>query len=263
MRGAQGLVWLRTGFYAGRNDVCVFAAEVLSTLTGPTVLITTDGDRDMPGPADVMREILASDFIVAWYTQNLTDTTFSEKLHALPIGLDLHSHGTSADDNWDKVRAAIQHQLPWAERSDSVWCDVQHGRDRAFGTRELVRDTKLSCVAHSDSRQSRDTTWSKYGSHKMVLSLPGNGLDCHRTYEAALMGAVIVTVHTALDTLFAKMELPILFVDASTFSELDDIPGLVAQANALMETRESSTMNKWLQRDTWLSEMRTHLINTN
>ena len=38
----------------------------------------------------------------------------------------------------------------------------------------------------------------------------GNGLDTHRTWEALLMGAMPVTVHTTLDRLFEG--LPVIVI---------------------------------------------------
>ena len=36
-----------------------------------------------------------------------------------------------------------------------------------------------------------------YGTHRFVLSPPGHGLDCHRTWEAILLGAIPIVVDCA------------------------------------------------------------------
>lgn len=44
------------------------------------------------------------------------------------------------------------------------------------------------------------------------MSLPGNGLDCHRTYEAAFFGAVVVTNQSSpFKQLWRKMNVPVLY----------------------------------------------------
>ena len=45
---------------------------------------------------------------------------------------------------------------------------------------------------------------------KFVISPRGNGLDCHRTWEALLMGAIPVVRSSSLDALFE--DLPVLIV---------------------------------------------------
>jgi hypothetical protein len=47
---------------------------------------------------------------------------------------------------------------------------------------------------------------------KFVICPEGNGLDCHRTWEALLMGAIPVIKHSTLDPLFEG--LPVLLVDS-------------------------------------------------
>lgn len=51
---------------------------------------------------------------------------------------------------------------------------------------------------------------------KFVLSPRGNGLDCHRTWEALLMGAIPIVKSSNIDSLFE--DLPVLIV-----SEWDEV----------------------------------------
>lgn len=46
---------------------------------------------------------------------------------------------------------------------------------------------------------------------KFVLSPEGNGIDCHRTWEALYLGAIPVVTHSKLDKLFK--DLPVIMVD--------------------------------------------------
>jgi hypothetical protein len=53
---------------------------------------------------------------------------------------------------------------------------------------------------------------------KFVLSPRGNGIDCHRTWEALLMGAIPIVRTSTLDPLFD--DLPVLIVeDWNTITE--------------------------------------------
>lgn len=44
-----------------------------------------------------------------------------------------------------------------------------------------------------------------------MASTHGNGLDCHRTWEALLLGCIVVTKRSSLDSLFDG--LPVVLVD--------------------------------------------------
>jgi hypothetical protein len=46
---------------------------------------------------------------------------------------------------------------------------------------------------------------------KFVLSPRGNGLDCHRTWEALLMGAIPIVIASSLDEMFEDM--PVLVIN--------------------------------------------------
>lgn len=54
-------------------------------------------------------------------------------------------------------------------------------------------------------RINLDQYYRAIGNSKFVLSPPGNGLDCHRTWEAMLMGAVPVVRSSGLDPLFSNI----------------------------------------------------------
>ena len=79
--GKQGIIWLRLGsdppkpeFENGApGDLVIFARDVIGKLSGPVVLITTDGDRTIPTglPDDVVQKIVNDTNIKVWYSQNL------------------------------------------------------------------------------------------------------------------------------------------------------------------------------------------------
>jgi len=50
------------------------------------------------------------------------------------------------------------------------------------------------------------------GHAKFVLSPPGNGLDCHRTWEVLYVGSIPVVISSTLDPLYVG--LPVIIVDS-------------------------------------------------
>jgi len=91
LRGKRGIIWLRYGS-STPNDIDVFAHDALPFLSGPTVLVTTDGDLSIPAELtpEVVTAILNSKHIVAWYSQNLVIGEYehhdNDKMKHMPIG---------------------------------------------------------------------------------------------------------------------------------------------------------------------------------
>jgi len=65
-------------------------------------------------------------------------------------------------------------------------------------------------VFYEPSRISRSDTWKNQVQYAFVLSPHGNGLDCHRTWEALCLGCIPIVKTSPIDAVFD--ELPVLIV---------------------------------------------------
>jgi hypothetical protein len=57
----------------------------------------------------------------------------------------------------------------------------------------------------------RNSTWQRQAEFMFVVSPEGIGMDCHRTWEAILLGCIPIVKRNAISTIFEK--LPVLVVD--------------------------------------------------
>merc|ERR1712228_489176 len=48
----------------------------------------------------------------------------------------------------------------------------------------------------------------------------GNGLDCHRTYEALMVGSIVIVQSSPLDAMYKKHDLPVVII--SDFKEINE-----------------------------------------
>jgi len=242
LKGKEGIIWLRLGSDPAKpeyengspGDITVFANQVLGKLSGPVVLITTDGDRTIPSglPDNVVSRILDDNKIKRWYTQNLSTSVAHPKLRPIPIGIDLHTPIGKFKRTSSKARifqAAIRNARESQHRKQRIWSDVHlepdlgnlRGEPRGFltETRDELRagidsDQLNLFVDSPKSRISLESVWGKYGSYQFVMSLPGHGLDCHRTWEALAMGAIVVTVHSPIDDVLRPFR--VVFIERQT-----------------------------------------------
>jgi len=227
--GKQGVIWLRLGSDPPKpelengapGDLIVFARDVIGKLSGPVVLITTDGDRTIPNglPEDVFHKIVDDTNIKVWYSQNLVTPSPHPKLRSLPIGIDLHTpigRFARTKAKAELFRTAIKSSSITKDRIPRVWCDVHLepdlgdliGEPRGLLTesRDELRDgiNKGQLAGVVDGPKGRlplQSVWKNYGDYEFVMSLPGHGLDCHRTWEALALGATVITIHSPLDDL--------------------------------------------------------------
>ena len=68
-------------------------------------------------------------------------------------------------------------------------------------------------IVQQRSRLPPVELWRQYTRHRFGLSPPGNGEDCHRTWEMLFFNMIpIVKSGPLVDSLFSKFELPVVIV---------------------------------------------------
>lgn len=215
--GASGLVWVRLGTGARRgkaSDLDHFVRAALPTIRSPFLLVTTDGDLSVPSEVapETVSALLASPYLVAWATQNC-DGGCDARIRPFPIGLDLHSRRpfTSPAGLLDLLNGLAARRVPVDRQELRVFCDL--GLNIQSDDRRQAMAALADCphVEMQRRRTSQEGIWKRYAEFPFVLSAIGGGLDCHRTWEALMLGSIVITRTSVLDPLFA--ELPIVIVE--------------------------------------------------
>ncbi len=144
--------------------------------------------------------------VIAIYAQNISDFKHS-KLFNIPIGIAnrkwAHGNNDIFAQQIKKFRSSpVAHKkLLYLNFSLSTYPE----RRKVY---ELFKD-KAYCTV------SEPTNLSKYlndlAHHVFTLSPRGNGLDCHRTWEALLMGSIPIVITSSLDPLYK--DLPVLIIN--------------------------------------------------
>ena len=214
---ARGLVWVRLGSRSRERlpcDLDTFVTAALPSIRDPFILITGDGDASVPADLckDTVERLLASPWLVKWYTQNFVGRS-GGKIAPLPIGLDLHSSRLPGgpEESFSLLRKISRGRIPAPESRLRVFCDL--------GVSPVSDDRKQAIAALKDCghvdflrrRISQRAIWKRYADYPFVLSAPGHGLDCHRTWELVYLGCIVITRTSPLDPLFDG--LPVVIVD--------------------------------------------------
>ncbi len=178
----------------------VFQTEYLPKISEPFILITPRSDYSLPGNFDYL---LSSEKIVAWFVQNI-DRAPTDKLFPMPIGL------TGRRWGYDPVHidhANEKRALEPNSRGQFVYVNFEMthpNRDSCF---KHLRTLKKVTFA---SRKSLEGYLKDLSQSVFVASPRGNGLDCHRTWEALLLGCYPIVKHSSLDPLFE--DLPVVLI---------------------------------------------------
>lgn len=173
----------------------------------PYILVTHNGD--IPVDDNYLR-YMDDPNLIKWFGQNIMTT--HDKLTSIPIGL--------ANEKWEHGNESIFHEIInknlSKERLIYVNFDVNTNREeRNFCLSELTKkglemDNKLPFKEYLE----------ELGKSYFVVSPNGNGVDCHKTWEALYLKTIpIVTKSINVDF---YLDYPIIVIDSwSDFNPLD------------------------------------------
>lgn len=171
----------------------------------PFIIVSHNGDKNLPRE---YARYLDEDKIIAWFCVNLASA--HPKAFGLPIGI--------ANRHWPHGNT----QAIAAELSDSVEKSIllcasfvrptHASRQRVY---DYFRNIPYCYFA---DEKPYDEYLADLHRSKFVLSPRGVGMDCHRTWEAMLMGAIPIVPMTEVDHIYA--DLPVLIIDGLSWESL-------------------------------------------
>ena len=207
-----------------------FVQKVLPVISVRFKLLTNNSDATLPD--DYRNEvdmILASPFLIRWFSQNWIGT--NEKVVQIPIGLDYHSmrpiRGPALKLGWLNTPPEMNifgwglnkhpvHQEqdllgiraiapPFWEREMKGYANFQFVMWTRYGKDDRKRAIEVlpkQLVYYQPFKTTRNECWNNMIKYAFVISPQGNGLDCHRTWEALCLGCIPIVKTSGLDPLF-------------------------------------------------------------
>ena len=247
----QSSYWHSSGLVS-ETDLDFFADNV-DLIKNDCILISCYGARPIPSSlrTSSFEKIINCEKIKKWYTQNYDRTILHEKLYPFPIGLPcvgvwyIKNNKEQTFNYMLNVRDNI--------KKNEILCDV-HLNKNTSSERDKLKG-KLSNCKHINKLNTREKSVKDFydlaSTYKFIISVKGLGIDCHRTWEALLLGAIVITNHTPLDILYT--DLPVIIID--DWDELLDYNNLKKWENQVGHlTNKENILEKmkikyWLNRD--------------
>ena len=220
----NNIIFIRNGSNSCVTDLEIFANN-LELIKCPIILITTDGDREMPSShkTNTVYKILGSNMIIKWYTQNYDKTIIHPKLKHFPIGFNLHTSKWLINNNIaSKITFMINTRAlsPITTRIQNKILSDTHNSITHQERIDLYNVIKTNnCIDFATYVTFKEIT-ELYNKYNFALSPRGGGLDCHRTWELFLAGVIVITKTSTLDEMYTKNNLPVVIL--KDWSELND-----------------------------------------
>ncbi len=209
-----------------------FVKQVLPLVKASFVLVTGDSDSCVPSELTTeAKAILGSLNVVHWFTQNYDGSVVTQKMSPLPIGIDFHmlserpiwGENITSPLQQEQVLKSIGRGLPavgnriqkvyvdfaWQQRWSILDYRTYHPlqgtrlrQSRRWIAKRLRKNEAVHC---QNGPLPRSEMWRRRGEYAFVLSPPGNGLDCHRTWEALALGHIVLAPSSSLNSLYSDL----------------------------------------------------------
>lgn len=177
----------------------------------PVTLLTHNSDINIT--SHIANYVLSSLDIVEWYAQNLNFV--HPKIRSLPIGIanPKWEHGSTL--RFNKIIAEGNHKSNLTYVNFNIRTNPI---ERLYFLRQLSIDIPLypDCSSPEEHNAFCKATQDEYlrdmARSYFVVSPNGNGLDCHKTWEAIYMGSVPIITRSVMAEEYEK-KYPVLVID--------------------------------------------------
>lgn len=205
----------RQTVYICSSAIPNFISTIFPNIQSRFILVTGDCDESCPNELFRSQEefirFIESDKIIHWYSQNCIGSHI--KLTQIPIGMDYHTMSVR-DHEWGPKTSPVNQERILFEIRQSAK-PLQQRIVKAYANFHFLMNTKYaydridainkipkSCVFYEPTKVKRLETWKTQSEYAFVISPHGNGLDCHRTWEAISLGTIPIIKTSQLDPLF-------------------------------------------------------------
>jgi hypothetical protein len=200
--------------YINTSALHNFFKNILPFVKEPFILVSGDSDVSV-------EEYIDNEKIIHWFAQNLLIS--HTKLTHIPIGLDYHTLKPNENHPWGLgslpkeqeilLMSIKQNSNPLLERLFGCYSNFHHnvwGIGERGDRKEVVEKASRDIVYYEPYFTSREDAWKNQSKFMFVLSPKGGGVDCHRTWEALILGCIPIVKSSGLDPLYE--DLPVCIV---------------------------------------------------
>lgn len=241
----------------------------------PYVIITCMDDMTFPDAVvgtffDASAE---SPLFCRWFATNCRDRLLREnKITPIPYGIDYWtlsrrqswtntpmSSACTQDRHLSQLRKSTVHfskRHTIDSSSPRIYINFQFNLDGNGSSERLsaYQSIPRDLMSIQEAPCNRYDTWGAYSQHVFVASPRGNGLDTIRTWEALMMGCIVIVrrlsdshaATTVMEELYA--DLPVVIIDRWSDITRDLLDNILSEYSQRTFQYDKLTMNYWIDR---------------
>ena len=246
--------------FVGSDYLQYFVSSILDKIHNKFILIT--GTSIKTCPVEVLDQgsffkLINNKYLIRWCSQNNVIQKYPSIIQ-IPLGLDYHSVYNDPK-KWEKIADGkspveqekimidvINNSKPFYERINKIYVNFEVTADRFGQRKDCLKKISKSLLEMYQQKLKRTQTWVNTSKYAFVLSPYGQGMDCHRTWEALILGSIPILKSKEFVNMFK--DLPVLFVeDWSDINQqlLDDI---IEKFKNMPFNYDKLTLDYWKQR---------------
>jgi hypothetical protein len=211
--------------FVGSDYLQYFVSSILNKITNKFILIT--GTSIKTCPVEVLDQssffkLINNKYLIRWCSQNNVIQN-QPSIIQIPLGMDYHSVYNDPK-KWEKISDGkspveqenfmidvINNSKPFYERINKIYVNFEVMADRFGQRKDCLKKISSSLLAMYQQKLKRTQTWINTTKYAFVLSPYGQGMDCHRTWEALILGSIPILKSKEFVNMFK--DLPVLFVE--------------------------------------------------
>jgi len=218
------------------------------------ILITGDGDETNPNSLiniDTFFSIINNEKIIKWYSVNCIECLHF-KFSLIPIGLNYHCDALWNDisvESQEKMLDEVkQKSLPFHKRKYVCYSNFHFSFYNEFGNSRKLAMQKIDpkLIFYEPTKVDKYQTYLNQSTYSFVISPLGHGMDCHRTWEALILGCIVIVQTSPLDSIYK--DLPVLIInDWSDITE-ELLQTTINQFESMIFNYDKLTIKYWVDK---------------
>jgi len=211
--------------YLVTNAIGFFVNNILPNIENKFILVS--GASVLTSPVESLKKIefdllMTNKNLIKWCCQN-NSIKDRPRILQIPLGLNYHTIFNNPNHKWkdknegslpieqEKILISVkENSKPFYERKRKIFVNFDGENDRFGQRKECLKIEKRLVDVRLDNLK-RTETWKLSSKYAFILSPYGNGMDCHRTWEALILGCIPIIKSKEFTKMFEG--LPVLNVN--------------------------------------------------
>lgn len=200
---------------------------------------------------DKFYDIINNNKIIKWYSVNCLES-LHPKFSLIPIGLNYH-----CDAIWNNISVLTQETMLQTVRNNSqhfskrihlCYSNFHFSFYTQFGNarQQAINNINPNLVFYENNKVSKQETYINQSKYSFVLSPLGHGMDCHRTWEALILGCIVIVQSSPLDSLYK--DLPVLIINKWSDITEELLKNTINAFENKKFLYEKLTLNYWINK---------------